>query len=29
VMELRQRTGLGLMECKMALTEAEGDVAKA
>src|SRR6478735_5131605 len=29
VMELRQRTGLGMMECKKALTEAEGDVAKA
>ena len=29
VMELRQRTGLGMMECKKALTEAEGDMAKA
>ena len=29
VMELRQRTGLGMMECKKALTEAEGDLAKA
>ena len=29
VMELRQRTGLGMMECKKALTEAQGDVAKA
>src|SRR5690242_21954018 len=29
VMELRQRTGLGMMECKKALTEANGDVAKA
>src|SRR5579862_6237813 len=29
VMELRQRTGLGMMECKKALTEAAGDVAKA
>src|SRR3954454_5106815 len=29
VMELRQRTGLGMMECKKALTEAEGNVAKA
>ncbi len=29
VMELRQRTGLGMMECKKALTEAEGDIAKA
>jgi len=29
VMELRQRTGLGMMECKKALTEASGDVAKA
>src|SRR5690242_21838450 len=28
VMELRQRTGLGMMECKKALTEAEGDLAK-
>jgi elongation factor Ts len=29
VMELRQRTGLGMMECMKALTEAEGDLAKA
>jgi elongation factor Ts len=29
VMELRQRTGLGMMECKRALTEAAGDLAKA
>jgi elongation factor Ts len=29
VMELRQRTGLGMMECKKALSEAEGDLAKA
>ena len=29
VKELRERTGLGMMECKKALTEAEGDVAKA
>jgi elongation factor Ts len=29
VMELRQRTGLGMMECKKALTEAAGDLAKA
>jgi len=29
VMELRQRTGLGMMECKKALTEAEGDLTKA
>jgi len=29
VMDLRQRTGLGMMECKKALTEAAGDVAKA
>jgi elongation factor Ts len=29
VMELRQRTGLGMMECKKALTESEGDLAKA
>jgi elongation factor Ts len=28
-MELRQRTGLGMMECKKALTEAGGDIAKA
>ena len=29
VMDLRQRTGLGMMECKKALTEASGDLAKA
>jgi len=29
VMELRQRTGLGMMECKKALAESEGDIAKA
>jgi elongation factor Ts len=29
VMELRQRTGLPMMECKKALTEASGDLAKA
>jgi elongation factor Ts len=29
VMDLRQRTGLGMMECKRALTEAAGDTAKA
>ncbi|MDH5286902.1 MAG: translation elongation factor Ts [Betaproteobacteria bacterium] len=29
VMELRQRTGLGMMECKKALTETNGDLAKA
>ncbi len=29
VMELRQRTGLGMMECKKALTEADGDLGKA
>jgi elongation factor Ts len=29
VMELRQRTGLGMMECKKALTETGGDLAKA
>ncbi|HLX30475.1 MAG TPA: translation elongation factor Ts [Casimicrobiaceae bacterium] len=29
VMELRQRTGLGMMECKKALTEAAGDLTKA
>jgi elongation factor Ts len=28
-MELRQRTGLGMMECKKALTEASGDLGKA
>jgi len=29
VMDLRQRTGLGMMECKRALTDAAGDLAKA
>ncbi|MEP7062854.1 MAG: translation elongation factor Ts [Betaproteobacteria bacterium] len=29
VMDLRQRTGLGMMECKKALTEADGDLVKA
>src|SRR5687767_10875665 len=29
VKELRERTGLGMMECKKALTEAGGDLAKA
>jgi elongation factor Ts len=29
VMELRQRTGLGMMECKKVLAEAAGDLAKA
>ena len=29
VMELRQRTGLGMMECKKALAESAGDLAKA
>jgi elongation factor Ts len=29
VMDLRQRTGLGMMECKKALTEAAGDAVKA
>ena len=29
VQELRQRTGVGMMECKRALTEAEGDIEKA
>src|SRR5438046_9064262 len=29
VMDLRQRTGLGMMECKKALTEAAGDMTKA
>ena len=29
VMDLRSRTGLGMMECKKALTEAGGDMAKA
>ena len=29
VMELRRRTGLGMMECKKALAEASGDIDKA
>ena len=29
VKELRERTGLGMMDCKRALTEAEGDIDKA
>src|SRR5438552_17607306 len=29
VMDLRQRTGLGMMECKRALTETSGDLGKA
>ena len=29
VMDLRQRTGLGMMDCKKALTEAAGDLARA
>lgn len=29
VMELRQKSGLGMMECKQALTETEGDLQKA
>ena len=29
VKELRERTGLGMMDCKRALTEAEGDMNKA
>ena len=29
VKELRERTGLGMMDCKRALTEAEGDINKA
>jgi elongation factor Ts len=29
VMELRQRTGLGMMECKKALTESQGDMGRA
>ena len=29
VMDLRQRTGLGMMECKKALTDAAGDMTKA
>ena len=27
VKELRERTGLGMMECKKALVDAEGDIA--
>jgi elongation factor Ts len=29
VKELRERTGLGMMDCKKALTEADGDMEKA
>ncbi|MED6307226.1 MAG: elongation factor Ts, partial [Planctomycetota bacterium] len=29
VMALRQKTGLGMMDCKKALVEAEGDIAAA
>jgi elongation factor Ts len=29
VMQLREKTGLGVMECKKALTEADGDIDKA
>ena len=29
VKELRERTGLGMMDCKKALTEADGDMDKA
>ncbi|EXJ12041.1 Elongation factor Ts [Nitrincola nitratireducens] len=29
VKELRERTGLGMMECKKALVEAEGDIERA
>jgi translation elongation factor EF-Ts len=29
VKELRERTGLGMMDCKRALTEADGDMEKA
>ena len=29
VKELRERTGLGMMECKKALTETDGDLTKA
>ncbi|MBU1186431.1 MAG: translation elongation factor Ts [Acidobacteria bacterium] len=29
VQDLRKRTGIGMMECKSALTEADGDMAKA
>ncbi len=29
VKELRERTGLGMMECKKALVESEGDIEKA
>ena len=29
VKELRERTGLGMMDCKKALSEADGDMEKA
>ena len=29
VNELRQKTGAGMMDCKKALTEADGDITKA
>ena len=29
VKELRQRTGMGMMECKKALSEVDGDMKKA
>ena len=29
VKDLRERTGLGMMDCKKALSEAEGDIEKA
>ena len=29
VKELRERTGIGMMECKKALTETDGDMEKA
>lgn len=29
VMELRQRTGVGMMDCKKALVETDGDMEKA
>ena len=29
VKELREKTGAGMMDCKKALTEFEGDIAKA
>ena len=29
VKELREKTGAGMMDCKKALTECEGDIAKA